>query len=114
VRAALGDGARLVLETSASHMPRAMAYSRRAGLEPVAAPTHRLSARSTYEEFRDWLPTATYLRMTERAWYEYLGLLALRSGLAGSFRRSPDGSSVSDARLPLGLPDGALGSWERD
>jgi len=59
---ALGDGARLVLVTSASHMPRAMAYSRRAGLEPVAAPTHRLSGRSAYDELRDWLPAADHLQ----------------------------------------------------
>jgi uncharacterized SAM-binding protein YcdF (DUF218 family) len=78
VRAALGDGARLVLVTSASHMPRAMAYFRRVGLDPVAAPTHRLSGRSAYDELRDWLPAADYLQMTERAWYEYLGLLAQR------------------------------------
>jgi len=91
VRAALGDGARLVLVTSASHMPRAMAYFRRVGLDPVAAPTHRLTGRSAYDELADWLPAVDYLRMTERAWYEYLGLLALRSGLPGSSRQTPDG-----------------------
>ncbi|MEY6432350.1 ElyC/SanA/YdcF family protein [Thioalkalicoccus limnaeus] len=95
VRAALGDGARLVLVTSASHMPRAMAYFRRVGLDPVAAPTHRLSGRSAYDELRDWLPAATYLRMTERAWYEYLGLLAQRRYRAGRERRSRQ-SGVAD------------------
>ena len=95
VRAALGDGARLVLVTSASHMPRAMAYFRRVGLDPVAAPTHRLSGRSAHDELADWVPAADYLRMTERAWYEDLGLLALRAGLAGSSRQTPDGPRES-------------------
>lgn len=73
VRAALGAGARLVLVTSASHMPRAVAHFRRAGMEPLPAPTHYLSGRSTYDALDDWLPSAEFLRMTERAWHEYLG-----------------------------------------
>ncbi len=78
VRAALGAEARLVLVTSASHMPRAMAHFRREGLDPVPAPTQRLSRRSNYDALEDWVPAADYLRMTERAWHEYLGLVALR------------------------------------
>ncbi len=74
----LGEGARVVLVTSASHMPRAMQHFRRAGLRPMAAPTHYLAARSRVRRFGYWVPSATQLRKTERALYERLGLLALR------------------------------------
>lgn len=42
VRAALGNGAIVVLVTSASHLPRAMRHFQQVGLVPIAAPTHYL------------------------------------------------------------------------
>lgn len=74
---ALGEGARVVLVTSASHMPRAMQHFRRAGLEPVAAPTHYLAERTPSSSFSYWVPSATQLKKTERAVYERLGQLAV-------------------------------------
>ena len=68
-----------VLVTSASHMPRAMASFQRAGLNPVAAPTD-FWVRSRFG-YDIWFPSADALRLSERAVYEYLGLLWLR--LAG-------------------------------
>ncbi|MDR5903036.1 ElyC/SanA/YdcF family protein [Halomonas icarae] len=78
VREALGEGARVVLVTSASHMPRAMAHFRAVGLAPVAAPTHYLANGEPAESVADWVPSASHLRKTERALYEAMGRWALR------------------------------------
>ena len=77
VREALGEDAALVLVTSASHMPRAMAHFRAVGLAPVAAPTHYLVAADSPGVLSDWVPSARHLRKTERAMYEAMGKLAL-------------------------------------
>lgn len=70
-----GD-APLVLVTSASHMPRAMALFRARGLDPIPAPTHYLRPPPEADlwRVRAQRPSATGLRMSERAIYEYLGL----------------------------------------
>ena len=82
VRAALaGTGAarpRLVLVTSAAHMPRAMRHFQAVGLDPIPAPTQHLAGRATGRRLSDWLPSAGNLRKTESALHEYLGLLAWR------------------------------------
>lgn len=77
VSEALGEGARVVVVTSASHMPRAMRHFRRAGLAPIAAPTHYLAGRNAAQGLAHWVPSATHLRKTERAVYEVLGQLAV-------------------------------------
>ncbi len=72
---AFGD-APLVLVTSASHMPRAMALFRAQELDPIPAPTHYLHPPPEADPMRvrALRPSATGLRMSERAIYEYLGL----------------------------------------
>ena len=77
VREVLGGGERFLLVTSASHMPRAVEHFERVGLSPIPAPTHFLTGRSAPERFSYWVPSGGNLRKTERAVYEYLGLLAL-------------------------------------
>ncbi len=77
VREVLGDGAVFLLVTSASHMKRSMRHFRRAGLSPIAAPTRFKTGRQSSNPFSDWIPSAWHLRKTERAIYEYLGLIAL-------------------------------------
>lgn len=77
VREALGEGARVALVTSASHMRRAMQHFRRAGLQPLAAPTHFLAARGLTNSLEYWVPSATQLHKSERAIYERLGQLAV-------------------------------------
>lgn len=70
---------RFVLLTSASHMPRAMTLFQGAGMNPLPAPVeYMVKSRSGYE---NWMPSAGSLYLSERAIYEYLGLLWLR--LAG-------------------------------
>ncbi|KAA0014347.1 hypothetical protein F0A17_01450 [Billgrantia pellis] len=77
VRDLLDRDSRLLLVTSASHMPRAMAHFRAVGLDPVAAPTHRLVNPGMAWNLAYWLPTSQALNKTERALHEYMGLAAL-------------------------------------
>lgn len=72
------DGQRFFLVTSASHMPRAVRHFQAVGLEPVPAPAHFLTGRTYANPLHYWVPSAQHLRKTERAIYEYLGLLAWR------------------------------------
>lgn len=62
------------LVTSACHMPRSMAMFEKAGTKPVAAPT---DFQAVWEPLRvtEFFPQAGALMNTERAFYEYLGLL---------------------------------------
>ncbi len=77
VRDVLAPGERFLLVTSASHMPRSMLHFQRAGLEPIAAPTRFKTGDRSGSQLHFWLPSAQHLRKTERALYEYMGLLAL-------------------------------------
>lgn len=65
---------RFLLITSASHMPRSIALFRKAGMNPIPAPTDFESIRA-----ENWRPAAFYpsaggLRKAELAVHEYLGL----------------------------------------
>jgi uncharacterized SAM-binding protein YcdF (DUF218 family) len=71
----------VLLVTSAAHMPRAMALSRREGLQAIAAPTGNLTDASAPADFSLALPSATSLRKSEVAFHEYVGLLALSLGI---------------------------------
>lgn len=79
---------RPIVVTEASHMPRAMALFRGQGLDPVPAPTrHRVREREApADRYPGEIlqPTGYALRMSERAFHEYLGLAyAYLSGQAG-------------------------------
>jgi uncharacterized SAM-binding protein YcdF (DUF218 family) len=76
-REILGPGQILILVTSASHMARAMMHFKKAGLSPVPAPTRHKSLREDRSRPGYWLPSSSHLQKTERAVYEYLGLLAV-------------------------------------
>ncbi|HEX8148577.1 MAG TPA: ElyC/SanA/YdcF family protein [Pyrinomonadaceae bacterium] len=72
-------GARLGAEefylvTSASHMPRALALFRKAGANPLPAPTHFLTQGDRGSAPADFFPASGGLRRAEAATYEYLGL----------------------------------------
>lgn len=68
-------GKNFFLVTSAVHMPRAMAFFRRAGLDPIPAPTdHHVSEQTTFK-VRDFLPSVDHLVFTSSAVYEYSALL---------------------------------------
>jgi len=76
---------KILLVTSALHMPRSMAIFRKVGFESIAAPTDFLSVQN--ENSKGWafvldlLPNVDALRDTTNAIKEYVGLLVYR--LAG-------------------------------
>jgi uncharacterized SAM-binding protein YcdF (DUF218 family) len=64
-----------VLVTSASHMPRALLIFHAWGLDPLPAPCDFLTSKNSQTNLLDLLPQAGGLALSERAIYEYLGLL---------------------------------------
>lgn len=74
-----GAGAvgRLILVTSASHMPRAAALFRRAGMDPLPAPAQYLTDTAGHTGW-SYLPSAEALHKTERFFYEMLGIAWMR------------------------------------
>ncbi|ABM61563.1 hypothetical protein, partial [Halorhodospira halophila] len=55
-----------------------MRHFEAAGLEPIPAPTRHKTGVEARDESSYWVPSAKALRMTERALYEYMGLVAAR------------------------------------
>jgi len=80
VAARLGP-APFLLVTSASHMPRAMVLMRRAGANPIAAPTGQQTRPDARFRWTELLPSSGGLRASERALHEYLGFAAITIGL---------------------------------
>jgi uncharacterized SAM-binding protein YcdF (DUF218 family) len=62
------------LVTSASHMPRALALFRKAGTNPLPAPTHFLTQKDRGIAPSEFFPGSGGLRRAEATIYEYLGL----------------------------------------
>jgi uncharacterized SAM-binding protein YcdF (DUF218 family) len=70
----LVKGERIVLVTSAVHMPRSLALFRKAGIESLPAPTHYLSQSNPGLRPSDFFPSARRLAGADAAVHEYLGL----------------------------------------
>jgi len=70
-----GEGARVVIATSATHMRRAMMIFRQQGAEPVAAPTDFVRKKDPGRGFvlSDYYPSMEHLDNLERAVKEYAG-----------------------------------------
>lgn len=68
---------RVIIVSSASHLPRAMLLVRKIGLNAVAAPSGFLADTVTHEPFSPdrLFPGSGNLYHSERAMYEYLGLV---------------------------------------
>ncbi len=79
LRALLGEE-RFALVTSAVHLPRAMAMFRRAGMNPIPAPTDYLAFGESagMDHVLGLIPHAGAALTIERALHEYLGLLWAR------------------------------------
>ncbi|MDP9139823.1 MAG: YdcF family protein [Pseudomonadota bacterium] len=75
---------RILLVTSALHMPRAMANARALGIEVVAAPADRDPAVGRFDGWRAVLPQFPALMRSQRAIKEYLGLAHQRIWGVGS------------------------------
>jgi uncharacterized SAM-binding protein YcdF (DUF218 family) len=78
---ALLGRAPFILVTSANHMPRAMQLMRRAGANPVAAPTGQIVHKQQGNRLPGLVPGSDGLHKTETALHEYLGLAAVRLGI---------------------------------
>lgn len=66
---------RFLLVTSASHMPRSMRLFMAAGLDPVPVPTRHYIRRDYGGlPYKLSVPKSMYLKMSERAVYEYFGI----------------------------------------
>ncbi|SCX77304.1 YdcF family protein [Thiohalorhabdus denitrificans] len=78
LKALLDGRERVVLVTTAWHMPRSMATFAAGDLDPVAAPTDFHEGFGEPYHWLDFLPTAGFLEMSGNAAHEYLGLLYYR------------------------------------
>jgi uncharacterized SAM-binding protein YcdF (DUF218 family) len=77
IREMVGDDP-LVLVTSASHMPRAVALFRKRGMNPIPAPAAHLVKRRSGPVPEDFYPSAMALLKTQMAIREYLGMAWLK------------------------------------
>ena len=65
----------LILVTSAIHMPRAMVTFKKAGLNPVPAPTNFIIKHGSRKDPWGWLPSSGYIGMMEAAVHELAGIV---------------------------------------
>ena len=65
----------LIMVTPATHNPRAMLWFRKAGLEPIPAPTNHAIKESPVSKPRWWIPSPEKIALTDRAIYEYAGIV---------------------------------------
>ena len=75
-----GDSTRLILVTSAIHMPRAMFLFKKAGLSPLAAPADYLVKIGKQHDSWIGFPSSNNLRKMESAIHEYAGILYANIG----------------------------------
>jgi uncharacterized SAM-binding protein YcdF (DUF218 family) len=66
---------RFILVTSASHMPRSMGLFKKQGLNPIPAPCGHLTPSSVNFSLRSFYPYARNIVSSEKAFYEYLGIV---------------------------------------
>lgn len=102
------------LVTSGYHLPRAMRLFQAQGLNPQPAPTHfQINPVRGERHIGHQLPQAGYLRMTERAWWEYLGRLWARlrgpeEAGADAWEVQEDGDQAADRTRTPGAARAAV------
>ena len=69
-----GSGRKLIVVTNDIHMPRAIRLFRKAGVDPVPAPTNQVIKYGSKKKI-PWLPSAGYISMMEETMHEYAGIL---------------------------------------
>lgn len=70
-----GTKKQVILVTSAYHMPRAIAYFARHGLNPIPAPTQHYVKLDPRQFTFDFVPSLTKIEMTDRILHELAGWL---------------------------------------
>ncbi|MEE4176003.1 MAG: ElyC/SanA/YdcF family protein [Bacteroides sp.] len=73
-----GNHQPLVIVTSATHIPRAMMWFSKAGLNPLPAPTNHAIKESPVSRSQWWIPGPQNISLTDRAIYEYAGIIQAR------------------------------------
>lgn len=73
-----GTEKRLILVTSALHMPRAVIWFRKYNLDPIPAPADYLIKHGSRISKYRWLPSSKYLQMMEASVHEYAGLMVAK------------------------------------
>lgn len=73
-RAAWGERYRVVLVTSAIHMPRAAGWFAREGIAVIPAPARYWVRMPAREIIGQWLPSPSRIGLMQRALHEHLGL----------------------------------------
>ncbi len=79
-----GSDEKLILVTSAIHMPRATMIFRKHGFDPVPAPTNFIIKHGSRKDPCRWLPSAGYVGMMEGAVHEFVGIIWAGVGGVGS------------------------------
>jgi len=88
------------LVTSASHMPRALLVFRAHGLHPLPAPCDFHTTGKSSFNLVDLLPQAHGLSLSERATYEYLGLIYFEIRALLGLEETIGGGAVLSAPAP--------------
>lgn len=68
----------VALVTAASHMPRALAHFQHKNIHVLPVATQYMAYDVASDHLSYWIPSAHHLRKTERAWYEWLAMRAVR------------------------------------
>lgn len=74
-RQRFGSGTRVILVTSAYHMPRAIMMAKNEGLNVEPAPTNYYLKRDSLKQLFDFRPSADKIQMLQSALHEYGGIL---------------------------------------
>lgn len=69
---------RILLVTSAQHMPRALATFQKLGIDAIPAPTDFEASPPSGSTLLQWMPDSQLLDRSSRALKEYIGILAYR------------------------------------
>ena len=75
-----GGGQKLILVTSAIHMPRSVLLFREVGIDPVPAPTNFIEKKGSVKNPWRWTPGGGKVSMMEQAVHEYIGMLWYKLG----------------------------------
>lgn len=96
---------RVILTTSALHMPRAMLQFGRAGLDAVPLPIREGARRNHWRE--RWLPSKGALWRSGRAFKEYAGIAAAWAATDATARRNCTPSSNTGAAVACAVTQAA-------
>ncbi len=76
-----GTDTKLYLVTDAAHIPRAVVHFRRAGLNPIPAPTNfNIKKNNIPKRYTYYFPSSDNIKLMEIASVEYLGILWAKIG----------------------------------